>query len=70
MLVGEGNETLKCVEISSYQMRFKTARESPKRTISSNGRFELLQMVSKPNTGWCARNEHLERGTKCSVDAF
>ena len=38
-------------------MRFKTLRESPKRTISVNGGLELLQMVLDPDTGQCASED-------------
>ena len=29
----------------------------PKRTICVSGELGLLQMISKPNTGWCASND-------------
>ena len=32
----------------------KPGRESPKRTISTSGGYEPLQMVSKSDTGRCA----------------
>ena len=35
----------------------KPERESPKRTISASGRLGLLQMVSEPDTGWCASED-------------
>ena len=35
----------------------KLGRESPKRTISINSGIELLQMVSKPDTGRCANGD-------------
>ena len=35
-------------------MRLTTIHNGPKRTISTSGGFELLQMVSEPNTGRCA----------------
>ena len=43
-------------------MRFKTVRlmtirNGPKKTISASGGLELLQMVSKPDTGRCASKD-------------
>ena len=43
-------------------MRFKAARltairNEPKWIISTSGRLKLLQMVSEPDTKWCARED-------------
>ena len=54
-------------------MRFKTLRliamcNELKRTISASGGLELLQMVSEPNTGWCANEDvGLPRGVDCEI---
>ena len=59
---GEQNIPYKCVETSPQKTRSKTLkgsplRESPKRTISTRGGLRLLQMVSEPDIGWCARED-------------
>ena len=49
-------------------MRFKTLRESPKRTISASGGFELLQMILESDTGRCAsENAGPPRGVDCEI---
>ena len=58
----------------------KLSRKSSKKTICASGGFELLQMVSEPDTGWCANEDagppkgvdceiphQLERGMKHSL---
>ena len=57
----------------------KLRRKSPKRTVSASGEFELLQMVSEPDTKRYANEDvapkevdceiphRLERGTKHSL---
>ena len=34
-------------------LEWNLERESPKKTMSANGEFGLLQMISEPNTGRC-----------------
>ena len=38
-------------------MRPTTVRNGPKRIVSVSDRLGLLQMVSKPVTGWCANED-------------
>ena len=46
----------------------KPERESPKRTISTSGGLGLLQMVSEPDTEWCASEDvGLPRGVDCEI---
>ena len=45
----------------------KIIRENPKRTISTNGELRLLQMVSEPDTGWCASKDARPQGVDCEI---
>ena len=60
-----------------------TIRNVPKRTISTGGGLGLLQMISEPDTEWCASEDAgppkrvdceilhwLERGAKDSLYGF
>ena len=71
---GERNILYKGVEISPLQTRFKNLegkpeRESPKKTIFTNGGLGLLQMISEPDTRRYASEdtEPEERWTPGSV---
>ena len=49
-------------------MRLTAIRNGTKRTISTSGGFEPLQMVSKPNTGQCASEDvGPSRGVDCEI---
>ena len=54
-------------------MRFKNLegkpeRESPRRTISSNGELGLLQMVLESDTGRCASEDAVPpKGVDCKI---
>ena len=52
--IGEQNILYKGVKTSHNRRVLKTLRESPKRTISISSGRELLQLVSEPDTEWCA----------------
>ena len=70
---GERNIPCKDVETSPWQTYFKTVRlttirNEPKRTISTSGGFELLQMVLESDTGWCANQDARPlRGVDCEI---
>ena len=61
-LRGERYISYKSMETSPSKMRCKivrltTIQNGSKRTISASGRLELLQMISKLNTGACVSEE-------------
>ena len=75
MSVGEETETFfirvwkpllsRCV---LKTVRLTALRNGPKRIISASGGLGLLQMVSEPNTGWCAsKDAGPPKGVDCEI---